>query len=94
MMDRESREQISGIILRLAGVLTILVGCILTTQTIIQLIAGRSAMSNLPPGMSVNIQGAIGRVGGWAIVGQLAIVAWGALLIAVARPVARSITRE
>lgn len=94
MAEQETREYVTGIILRLAGVLTILVGCILTTQTIIQLMAGRSTMSHLPAGLSINLQGAVGRIGNWAIVSQVAIVAWGGLLIAVARPLARSITRE
>jgi hypothetical protein len=97
-MEQKSTEQITMIVLRVAGVLTAFVGLVMTTQTIIQLVAARSAMSDLPgalpPGMTVNIQGAAERMANWAIVYPIAVILWGALLIALARLVAQAITKE
>jgi hypothetical protein len=96
-MEQRSIEHVTTIILRLAGVLTIFIGLILATHIILQLIAARSAASGfpqgLPPGMSINLKGAAGRVGGWAIVAQIATIAWGALLAAFAQPIAKNITK-
>lgn len=97
-MEQKSIERVTTIALRTAGVLTILIGLILTTHTVLQLIAAHSAASGLPqglpPGMRVNLTGAVGRVGYWAVAGQITIIIWGALLIAFAQPIATSITRE
>ena len=68
------------ILLRVAGILTVLIGLILTTYTILQLIAINSVTGNLPRGMNVNIKGTLGSMRGWAVVAQLSIVAWGVAL--------------
>lgn len=97
-MEQTSIERVTAVVLRIAGVLTILVGLILVTHTVLQLIAAHSAASGLPrglpPGMTVNVKGAVGRVGFWAIAGQIMTIVWGALLIRLARPIATSITKE
>jgi len=97
-MEQKSIEHVTTIILRLAGVLTIFIGLILTTHTILQLIATHSATSGfpqgLPGGMSVSIKGAVGRVGHWAVIAQLAIIGWGGLLVALAPPVAKGIAKD
>jgi hypothetical protein len=65
------------IILRIIGILTVLVGLILTTHTIIQLLAISSLATNLPRGMNVNIKGTLGNMHGWAVLAHLFIIAWG-----------------
>jgi len=86
------------IVLRVAGVLTIFIGLILTTHVVVQLIAAHSAMSGfpggqLPQGMTVNIKGAAGRAGNWAIFGQVTTSLWGGLLVALARRIAEGVAR-
>ena len=96
-MDQKTVEQITTVVLRLAGILTIFIGLILATHIILQLIAARSATSGLPqglpPGMSVNLKGMAGRVGHWAIVAQVATMVWGGLLLVSAKPIAREIAK-
>ncbi len=79
-MDRLSEQRSILIMLRVAGILTILIGLILTTHTILQLVALNSVTGNLPRGMNVNIKGTLGSMRGWAIVAHLSIVAWGGVL--------------
>ncbi len=97
-MDQKTVEHLTTIALRLIGVATILIGLIITTLTIFQLIAAQSAISGfpqgMPPGMSINLKGALGRVGYWALAGQVAIVVWGWLLTVFAQPIAKSISRQ
>ena len=79
-MDRLSEQRSVLIVLRIAGILTILIGLILTTNTILQLVAVNSVMGNIPRGMNVNIKGTLGSMRGWAVLAQLLIVAWGVAL--------------
>jgi hypothetical protein len=90
-MDQRNEQHILTIVLRGVGIVTVLIGLILTTQTVIGLLAARSATANLPPGMNINISGSVGRMQGWAIVAQLSICVWGAVLWALARPLAGGI---
>ena len=95
MMEQKSLEQVTTIVLRVAGVLIVVIGAILVTHTIITLIAAHSAMSGgLPQGMSVNIKGAAGRIGAWAVVAQATTIGWGLLLMALAPSIAQNITKE
>lgn len=97
-MEQRTIEHGTTVFLRLVGVLTIFIGLIWTGDTVLQLLAARSATSGfpqgLPPGMSVNLKGAVGRMGGWAIGARLAIVIWGTLMLALARSIARGIAKE
>jgi hypothetical protein len=97
-MEQKSIEHVTTVVLRFAGVLTIFIGLILTTHTILQLIAAHSATSGfpqgLPQGMTVSIKGLAGRMGQWAVAAQVAVVAWGSLLVALARPIAKAIAQE
>jgi hypothetical protein len=97
-MEQKTVEHGMTIFLRLVGVLTIFIGLIWTSETVLQLLAARAATSSfregMPPGMSVNLKGAAGRMGGWAVGARLAVVIWGTLMLASARSIARGITRE
>ena len=94
-MEQKSVEHVTMVILRVAGVLAMLIGVILVTHTIITLIAAHSAMSGqLPRGMSVNIKGATGRIGVWAVFAQATTILWGFLLVIVAPSIAKGITKE
>jgi hypothetical protein len=97
-VEQKSIERVVTVVLRFLGVLTIFIGLILTSNTIFQLIAAHSVTSGfphgLPAGMNVTLQGAAGRAGGWAVAARIAVIGWGALLVAMASPLARSIARE
>lgn len=93
-MDPIVQQQIVTRVLRTAGVLAVFVGCILATQTIVNLIAAQSVASNLPPGFNVQVKGAFGNLSGWAIVGQLTTLVWGMILFAVAKPIAARIVED
>jgi hypothetical protein len=97
-MEQKSIERIVTVVLRFLGVLTIFIGLILTTHTVFQLIAAHSVTSGfpqgLPPGMNVTLKGAAGRAGTWAVAAQIAVIVWGGLLVALAKPVAEGIARE
>lgn len=96
-MDQETVKNLTTLTLRLIGVITILVGLILTTLAFFQIMAALSAASgfpqDLPRGVSVELKGAFGRMGYWAVLSYLTIVAWGWLLIRFARPIANGIAR-
>ena len=77
-MNSISERRLTMIVFRAIGILTILIGLILTTYTIIQLMAVSSLTSNMPRGMNLNVKGTIGNIKGWAIVAQLSVSAWGA----------------
>jgi len=99
MMEQKSIERMTTIVLRVAGILIVTIGAILVTHTIITLIAAHSAMSgfsqsHLPPGMSVNLKGAAGRAGVWAVFAQATTIMWGVLLMALAPSIAQNITKE
>jgi hypothetical protein len=79
-MDRLSEQRSVLIVLRVVGILTVLIGLMLTTHTILQLMAVNSVMRNPPRGMNVNIKGLLGSIRGWAVVAQLSIVVWGVAL--------------
>ena len=83
-MDRVSERRSILIVLRVAAILTVFIGLILTTLTILQLMAVGSISSNMPQGMNVNVKGTLGAMRGWAIVAQLSIVAWGVVLYKIA----------
>ncbi|MBN1360468.1 MAG: hypothetical protein JW993_07745 [Sedimentisphaerales bacterium] len=93
-MNPRDERHIVTIVLRCAAILTILVGLILVTQTIVSLIAASSASSNLPPGVNVNFKGTVGKIGAWAIIGQVLICVWGAILFAFARPLADAVVAD
>ena len=97
-MDRQAAERWVTVVLRVVGVLTVFVGAILITQTIIQLISvhwGSSGLpQGLPPGMSISLKGTAGRMGAWAIAGLVAVMAWGGLLARVSKPIAGLIASE
>jgi hypothetical protein len=76
-MNNIAEKRLTMIVFRALGILTILIGLILTTYTIIQLMAMSSLTSNLPRGMNVNIKGTIANMKGWAIFAQLSISVWG-----------------
>ncbi|MBL37098.1 MAG: hypothetical protein CMP07_01695 [Xanthomonadales bacterium] len=96
-MDQETVRNLTTVALRLIGVITILVGLILTTMVFFQVMAALSAASGfpqeLPRGMTMEIKGAFGRMGYWAVLSFLTIVAWGWLLIRFARPIAKGIAK-
>jgi hypothetical protein len=96
-MEQKSIEHVTTVVLRFVGVLTIFIGLILVTHTVFQLLAAQSVTSGfpqgLPRGMSVSMKGAAGRLGAWAIVAQGAVMGWGGLLFALARPIAERIAR-
>lgn len=94
MMDSIAQKQIVTQVLRTAGVIAVFVGCILVTQAIVAAIAAQSASSNLIPGIDIRVKGGIGSVMLWGIVGQLAVVAWGVGLFAIAEQLAAWITAE
>ncbi len=73
-------KYIIAVVFRAIGILTILIGFILATYTIIQLFAISSLTSKMPRGMNVSIKGAIGDMKGWSIAAQLSISAWGFVL--------------
>jgi hypothetical protein len=93
-MDRNDEQRIVTIVLRCAGILTVVIGLILTTQTVLALIAASSAAANLPRGMNVSLRGSVGKMGGWAIVAQLSISVWGAVLYGLAQSLAGAIVGE
>ncbi|MCP4614611.1 MAG: hypothetical protein GY845_38520 [Planctomycetes bacterium] len=76
-MNSISEKRLTMIAFRAIGILTILIGLMLTTHTIIQFIAVSSLASNWPRGLNINIKGTIGNMKGWAIVAQLSVSAWG-----------------
>ena len=76
-MNSIFEKRLTMIAFRAIGILTILIGLILTTHTIIQLMAIRTLTSNIPRGMNVQIKGTIGNIKGWAIVARLSVSAWG-----------------
>jgi hypothetical protein len=94
-MEQKSIEHVTTVVLRFVGVLTIFIGLILVTYTIFQLLAAQSVTSGfpqgLPRGMSVSVKGAAGRLGAWAIAAQIAVMVWGGLLFALAKPIAERI---
>ena len=92
-MEQKSMKHIITVILRLVGVLTIFIGLIMTTQMIIQLVATNSVISGFI-GMSVNGKRATGHIVNWMIAGHFSIVAWGFILMAYAKAIAKSITKE
>ena len=77
-MNTTSERRLTIIAIRAAGILIVLIGLILTTSTVISLMAVSSLTSNIPRGMNVNIKGPVGSMGAWAILGQLSVSAWGA----------------
>lgn len=97
-MDQETVKNLTTVTLRLIGVITILVGLILTTLALFQIMAAFSATSGfpqgLPRGMSIEMKGAFGRMGYWAVLSHLTVVAWGWLLIRFARPIAQGIAKR
>ena len=76
-MNSIFEKRLTMIVFRAVGILTILIGLILNTYTIIQLLAISSLTSNMPRGMNVQIKGPIGNIKGWAIVARLSVSAWG-----------------
>lgn len=93
-MEQETVKNLTKVGLRFVGVITIFAGLILTTMVLFQVMAAATSFPQvLPPGMSVEIEGAFGRMGYWAVIGYSTIVAWGWLLIRFARPIARGIAR-
>ncbi|MCP4711245.1 MAG: hypothetical protein GY869_21710 [Planctomycetes bacterium] len=97
-MDQKAIEHLTTIALRFVGVLIVFIGLILTTHTILQLVAAQAAASGLPqgypPGMSINVKGVLGTAGNWAIACTAAIVVWGCLISVFARPIAKRIARQ
>ncbi|MCP4609237.1 MAG: hypothetical protein GY845_11040 [Planctomycetes bacterium] len=72
-MNSISEKRLTMIAFRAIGILTILIGLILTTHAIIQFMA----VTNMSRGLNINIKGTIGNIKGWAIVAQLSVSAWG-----------------
>ncbi len=93
-MNRQDEQHIVTVVLRGVGILVVLIGLILTTQTILGLIAASSARSNLPAGMNIDIKGTLGKMGAWAIVARLSISVWGAVLYALAQTIAAALISE
>lgn len=83
-MNSISEKRLTAMVFRSFGILTILIGLILSTQTIIQLMAVSSLATNMPRGMNVNIKGAAGSIKGWAIVAQLSVAVWGFVMFKLA----------
>lgn len=96
-MDQETVRNLTTVTLRLIGVITILVGLILTTLAFFQIMAAFSVAAgfpqDLPRGVSVELKGAFGRMGYWEVLSYLTVVAWGWLLIRFARPIAKGIAK-
>jgi len=83
-MNSTSEKRFAIIAFRALGILIILTGLILTTLTIIGLMAVSSLTSNVPRGVNVNIKGPAASMGAWAIVARLFVIAWGAVVYTLA----------
>ncbi len=97
-MEQKSVYQVTVIVLRLIGVLTMFIGLVFATQTIIELIALACVKSGLdarmPAKMNVSLTGTASTLGIWSIVYQIATIVWGRILYVSARSIARRITDE
>ena len=93
-MDRPDERRVVIIVLRCVAVVTVLIGLILTTQTVVTVIGVRSASTDLPGGLNVSFKGAVGKAQGWSVVAQLSVCAWGLVLFALARPLADAIVSD
>mgnify|MGYP001148831840 CR=1 FL=1 len=93
-MNTAAEKRLTIIAFRAVGILIILIGLILTTHTIISLMAVSSLKSNMPGGMNINIKGPVGTMGAWAILAQLFTSAWGAAVFVLAERLAGFILPE
>lgn len=93
-MNATCDKRLTIMTFRAIGILIILIGLILTTHTIISLMAVSSLKSNMPGGMNISIKGPVGSMGAWAILAQLSISAWGAAVFVLADRLAAFILPE
>jgi len=63
--------------LRLIAVTTVLVGVILTTMTLLSLLGINGAIQSSTQGMQIQVSYPVGEMGFFAVLADLAIVAWG-----------------
>lgn len=80
-------------ILRIASVLTMLVGAILTTQTLLAQAAVSRSLASTSANLHVEASGMLGTLGGYAIAAQALTIGWGVLLYYSSDAFARHITR-
>jgi hypothetical protein len=93
-MEQITERRIITLILRIVGVIVIFIGFILVMITFISLLAAKSTTSNLPPGMNVNFNNALGNLSVWAILMQLSIAGWGFVMFRVAKPITELIVKK
>ena len=79
-------------VLRLAAVLTILVGAVLTTMTFIALIGTSRSMSAADQNVQIQVSGLVAEMGLFALLAHAAIAGWGFVLLAASQGIARRIT--
>lgn len=93
---QETVRLAATVAIRLAGALTVFAGIILTTQALIvssSLIINRIYMSGMDPVADANFN--MGGMTVFSTLGSaLVVVVWGALLIALARPLGRFVSRD
>lgn len=95
-MERQPFEHTVTVAFRFVGILTILVGLILATQTLGPLIASHQATAALrdsyPPGHAMPGLSFPRDTLGWVLFARIAIAVWGLILCALAAPLAQRIT--
>ena len=79
-------------ILRILAVVTMFVGFILTSVTIVGIMSARSTLQ-VAGGMDVQVTGVVDEMGFYAVFGQVLVVGWGAVLYASSPSLARHIVR-
>ena len=77
-------------ILRILAVVTMLVGWILTNLAILGMISARSALQ-VAGEMDDQVTGVVGEMGFYAVLGQVLVIVWGAVLYASSPSLARHI---
>lgn len=74
------KEDYARAILRLIAVVTILVGAVLMSATLVGILGTGSTVRGAPEGMQVKVTGMVAEMGGYAVLSQALIAAWGVLL--------------
>lgn len=78
-------------VLRILGIMTALVGAILTLQACIAWMAVSTTLSGAPAGMQVKATGMLGEMGIYAIVAQAVTIALGVALFCLGPVLARRV---
>ena len=83
-------ESTARSILRILAVVTMFVGWILTSLAILGLISARSTLQ-VAGGMDVQVSGVVDEMGFYAVLGQVLVIVWSAVLYASSPRLARHI---